>query len=121
LKLEDGKITRKSITPIAVYVLPEEKILITKNAQEHSMSVAQFLRELGLGNKPTSTLDVDLILNLCKVNGDLGRLGGLLKIWLSDRDIERRFSVNKQIEVSELLSEINATRIKLDNYIGRLN
>jgi len=48
------------------------------------MSVAAYLRALGVGYQPRGVVDRDRIDDMLRVNGDLGRLGGLLKLWLSD-------------------------------------
>ena len=39
---------------------------------------------LGLGYEPRSIVDNDRVEELAKINGDLGRLGGLLKLWLTN-------------------------------------
>ena len=50
------------------------------------MSDSAYLRALGLDFPVKSTLDQEAIMELAKVNGDLGRLGGLLKLWLTNQD-----------------------------------
>ena len=50
------------------------------------MSDSGYLRALGLNMPIKSTLDQEAILELAKINGDLGHLGGLLKMWLSNED-----------------------------------
>ena len=50
------------------------------------MSDSAYLRALGLDMPVKSTLDQEAILELAKINGDLGRLGGLLKMWLTNQD-----------------------------------
>ena len=44
-----------------------------------------YLKTLGLGYEPKSLLDAERVGELLKACGDLGRLGGLLKLWLSER------------------------------------
>ena len=43
------------------------------------------LRAAGLNQPIRSVLDHDAVRDLAKVNGDQGRLGGLLKLWLMER------------------------------------
>ncbi len=50
------------------------------------MSDSAYLRALGLDMPVKSTLDQEAILELARINGDLGRLGGLLKMWLTNQD-----------------------------------
>ncbi len=46
--------------------------------------MSAYLRMLGLGYQPKSLVDNDRVIELAKINGDLGRLGGLLKLWLTN-------------------------------------
>jgi len=80
---------RKSIRPVRrhhlrVPVLPEERALIKQQAEQSGMSVARYLREVGQGYRVTGIMDYERVRELAKVNGDLGRLGGLLKLWLTN-------------------------------------
>jgi hypothetical protein len=49
------------------------------------LSASDYLRAAGLGHPVKSMLDHAAVSDLAKVNGDKGRLGGLLKLWLVDR------------------------------------
>jgi hypothetical protein len=71
--------------PINVWVTAEERAEIEGLATAASLPVSVYLRTLGLGFEPRSTLDGKRVLELLKLGGDLGRLGGLLKLWLTDR------------------------------------
>ena len=74
--------TRKNGRHLRVPVLSEEEIQIKSNAASAGLSVAEYLRRVGLGYPIQSMIDKDYVLQLSKINGDLGRLGGLLKLWL---------------------------------------
>lgn len=67
-----------------VPVLPEEKATIKKLAASTGLPVAAYLRNVGLGYQVRSILDNERVEELARINGDLGRLGGLLKLWLTD-------------------------------------
>ena len=69
---------------IRVCVLPEEKAAIEEQARKAGMSVSAYLRNVGLNYEPTSVVDYDAVLDLIKINADLGRVGGLLKMWLTN-------------------------------------
>jgi hypothetical protein len=58
--------------------------VIEAQARAVGMSVAAYLRAVGLGYQPRGVVDRDRIDDMLRVNGDLGRLGGLLKLWLTD-------------------------------------
>ena len=71
--------TRRASPHIKVWVLPSEKAAIQAKAAAHTLSDSAYLRALGLDMPLRSTLDQEAILELAKINGDLGRLGGLLE------------------------------------------
>jgi hypothetical protein len=71
--------------PFKVWVTPEEKARIERLAAASGLSASTYLRTLGLGHEPKSVLDAERVGDLLKACGDLGRLGGLLKLWLTDR------------------------------------
>ncbi|WP_063689186.1 conjugal transfer transcriptional regulator TraJ [Alcaligenes faecalis] len=77
-------ITRKTHAPIKVYCLPDERAEIEAMARNSGHSVSTYLRLVGQGYRVTSIVDYQQVQELAKVNGDLGRLGGLLKLWLTD-------------------------------------
>ncbi len=78
--------TRQRTEHIMVRVRPDEKTAIEQNAAGHSLKAPEFLRRLGQNVVPKSTLDHQAVRELARVSGDLGRLGGLLKLWLADQD-----------------------------------
>ena len=53
-------------------------------AKASGHSASSFLRLVGQGYVMRSILDYERVEDLAKINGDLGRLGGLLKLWLTD-------------------------------------
>ena len=73
--------TKKNSTPIKVYCLPDEKAQIQKNAEASGLSVASFIRKVAMGYQVESIVDIKQVIELSRVNADLGRLGGLLKLW----------------------------------------
>ena len=76
-KMDDAKKgkTRRESTPVKVWVTPEEKAQIAEKAAAHSMSASRYLRALGLALPVQSTVDQRAVLELLKINADLGRLG----------------------------------------------
>lgn len=104
---EPKRITRKNSTPLKVYCLPEERELIEANASRAGLSVACYLREVGQGYQVNGVLDYQCVRDLVRINGDLGRLGGLLKLWLTDDLRTAQFGINT---ILALLGRIEATQ-----------
>lgn len=69
---------------LRVPVRPDEENTIKENAERAGLSIAEYLRRLGLGYQIRGVIDEQKVLELSKVNADMGRLGGLLKLWLTD-------------------------------------
>ncbi|MDD2660667.1 MAG: conjugal transfer transcriptional regulator TraJ [Methylococcales bacterium] len=104
---EEKKPTRKDSPPIKVYCLPEEKKLIEANARATGLSVSTFLLRIGMGYQVTGIVDYEQVRELSRINGDLGRLGGLLKLWLSNDQRTAKFGEGT---IRELLSQIEDTQ-----------
>lgn len=104
---DDKRVTRKSGPPIKVYCLPEERKEIEANARAAGVSMARFLREVGQGYQLRGVMDYHYVRELAKVNGDLGRLGGLLKLWLTDDIRTARYG---ERTIRALLARIEVTQ-----------
>lgn len=99
---------RERQKPLRVYLSPQERQLILARANECRLPPSTYLRRIGLGYQPKSSIDRDSVREMIKVNADQGRLGGLLKLWLVDKpgngaSIARVRSVLNQIESSQML------------------
>jgi hypothetical protein len=101
---------------IKVVVTATEAAEIKENAGAARLPLSPYLRTLGLGWTPKSTLDYQAVLELGKVNADLGRLGGLLKLWLSERANQGAPAA----DVRRVLREIEDRQTVLRQIIGRL-
>ena len=102
--------------PLKVFVSERERAEIETRAAATGLSVSAYLRNLGLGFQPRSTLDQEAILALLKINADQGRLGGLFKLWLSGQGA----GSTEALEIRKLLSAIEDCQLKLKAAIGRL-
>nr|WP_161514880.1 conjugal transfer transcriptional regulator TraJ [Legionella pneumophila] len=99
--------TRKNGRHLRVPVLPSEEIQIKANAATAGLSIAEYLRRISLGYQIQSSIDKDYVLELAKINGDLGRLGGLLKLWLTQDKRVAHFDLHT---VKTLLNRIQVTQ-----------
>ena len=93
-------ITRKNGRHLRVPVLPEEEEAIKENARTAGLSIAAYLRNVGLGYQPKSVLDLNAIDELAKVNADLGRLGGLLKMWLTN---DEKLAIYEPVQIQQTI------------------
>ena len=66
-------------------VSEEELSTIVGRAATCGISCAEYLRRVGMGYSPAIRLDQAAKVELCKVAGDVGRLGGLLKLWMTHK------------------------------------
>jgi hypothetical protein len=107
---------RDKARPIKVLVTESERAAIERGASAVAMQPSTYLRNLGLGHLPKSTLDHQAILALMKVNADQGRLGGLFKLWLFGGDNNTTLA----IDIRKLLKEIEDTQKTLRAFIDRL-
>ncbi len=94
-----------------------EKDFIKAKAKDCSMSTAQYVRQVSLGYKPKETKALEQIQEVIKVNRDLAKLSGLLKMWLSDRI---KFSGSERFRMISMLKDIEITRLKLEMAIDKI-
>jgi hypothetical protein len=99
---------------LKVVVSARERALIEERAKVAGLSV--YLRTAGLGHPIRSILDYDAVRDLAKVNGDQGRLGGLLKLWLVDRPGRG----SPETDVRRLLERIGDLQGQLADVVGRV-
>ncbi|WP_217992374.1 conjugal transfer transcriptional regulator TraJ [Nitrosomonas ureae] len=104
------KTKRKYKLHLRVPVEVEEGEVIKEQAEKCGLSTSEYLKKLGLGYEPTSIVDNQKVNELAKINGDLGRLGGLLKLWLSD---DRRSAHFDKKTINGLLKDIEKTRTQM--------
>ena len=105
--MENQKTTRKGSLPIKVHCLTEERQQIEANARAAGLSIAQYSREVGKGYRITGVMDYEKVLELARINGDLGWLGGLLKLWLTNNDRAAQFGYTT---IHAVLSKIKKTQ-----------
>lgn len=113
---------RRKNPALRVYCLEQERRVIEENARTAGLSVSRFLRAVGSGTPVQSVVDQKAVRELVKINADQGRLGGLLKLLLTN---EERFAGYSGIQMQQLteatLSDIKATQVKLSLFVDQLN
>ena len=102
------RVTRKGSPPIKVYCLPEERELIAATANATRLSLSNYLLTVGMGYQVRSVIDGQHVVALAKINADQGRLGGLLKLLLSN---DMRFS---DLDESRTRAAIRAVLFRIE-------
>lgn len=95
--------------------------MIDQNAKNVGLSTSTYLRNIGIGIEVKGILDQKAVGDMAKVNADLGRLGGLLKMWLSNDERLAMFN-QEQVKASilEALGKIKTAQDELLKTVKRL-
>lgn len=110
-----GKATpRRRGRPIEVWGTEQEKEMITERANDAGMSRLAYLRALGMNIRVRSRADLGAIEKLAKINGDLGRISGILKISLADNGAIPRSFFN------DLIVEFRRLQCSTTEIMGRI-
>ena len=97
-----------------MYLNPNDKAKIVQAAKDCGMSLSMYIRTFSLGNVPVTNVDLDEMSKVMKVHADIGRLGGLLKMFLTND--ERLDDMGREMGVTTIdgvLVDIRATQAKL--------
>lgn len=115
-RLDEGKARDRS-RPLRAVVNAEERAQIEQRAKGARLTISAYLRACALGIRVrSSALEHEQVMLLSRVNADQGRLGGLLKLWLTDRP-----GTGATIrEVRQLLAQIEAVQAQLAEASSRL-
>lgn len=108
--------TRRRGKPIEVWVTDEEKEVITNKAKEAGMSRSGYLRAIGMNTPIRSVVDLTAVGDLAKVSGDLGRVAGLLKLWLA----EKRGEGANAIDVESVMMEFRRLQVAVGMKMGAI-
>ena len=93
-----------------------EKDAIVAKADAHSLSASSYLRRLGLAMPVESTIDQRAILDLAKINADLGRFGGLIKMWLTtNADFKSVSAQGLQRKLENTLTDVRLLQKKMSD------
>lgn len=92
----------------SIRLTEDEHKLISESANNHGLTVSHYLRNLGLNYPIKSITDAKVASDFLKAAGDLGRLGGLFKLWISKQEkrTDARLGNCDADEVSKILDEI---------------
>jgi len=99
------------------YVTLDEHAEIQANAKRAGLSCSTYIKRVCLG-LPTPSLEKQQYrLELLKINADLGRLGGLFKLCLSEKETPLQ-SLHPQVR--HVLREIEARQREMKTLISKI-
>lgn len=101
---------------IKVCVTEKEKVLIQKRADATGNTASNFCRQLALNEPIRSVVDLKAVADLAKVNGDMGRIAGLLKLWL----VERKGKGDPAIEIERMIILFREGQQQMTELMGKV-
>jgi hypothetical protein len=110
------RVPRDRQRTLRVVVSARERAQIEERAMMAGLPISAYLRAAGLHQPIRSVLDHQAVCDLAKVNGDQGRLGRLLKLWLTERSGQGAPAT----EVRRVLDQISEIQAQLADIAGRV-
>ncbi|EGC9888853.1 CopG family transcriptional regulator [Salmonella enterica] len=114
-KKPTGRGTRPRRERIEVWVTPDEKAELADRAAQGGLSLSAYLRAAGMNHPIRSVLDLRAVAELGRVNGDLGRVAGLLKLWLA----EKRGQGARPVDVEAIMNDFRGLQTELHAIMTR--
>ena len=117
VKGRSGTDTRRRTKIIMVRVTMEEQVRLHEVARECGLSAPAYLRQVGLGYEPRSKIDRHSIRGLAHLHGDLGRIGGLLKLWLSRSE---RQGFGRHLNIPQAITQLRVLQRQVYQTLEKL-
>lgn len=108
--------TRPRRERIEVWVDADEKAELASRAAQTGLSMAAYLRSVGLNHPIGARADLEAVRELVKVNGDFGRVAGLLKLWLADK----RGQGAKAVDVEAMMKNFRELQAQVLDLMSRI-
>lgn len=105
---------RRRQPPVKVWLDPDERATIEQRAAMTGMSLSAYLRAAGLSAEIRAITDADAVTDMLKVSADLGRVAGLLKLWLATKRGEGAPPVNVEL----MMDDFRALQSEIRNLAG---
>ncbi|HMM46218.1 MAG TPA: conjugal transfer protein TraJ [Candidatus Macondimonas sp.] len=118
--MEEGAKKRRGGRPrgqrIDVWVTPQEYAAIADKARQTGLSHSAYMRAMALNTPVRSIVDLGAVDHLVRVHGDLGRVAGLLKLWLA----ERRGIGAHPVDVEAMMKDFRSLQREMLELMGRI-
>ena len=108
---------RQRTDRVHVRLTPDESRVVQANAGNTGLSPAGLMRKLAVGHAPISVIDSKHIIELHRLRGDLGRAGGLLKLWLSE---DKSITLQHRREINQLRDTMLANQTEMRTVIDNI-
>ncbi|EDH4904203.1 conjugal transfer protein TraJ [Escherichia coli] len=104
-----GRGTRPRGQRIEVWVNNDEKAELADRAAQSGLSLSAYMKAAGLNAPIRARADLSAVADLVRVNGDLGRVAGLLKLWLA----EKRGQSARSMDIEKVMIEFRALQASI--------
>ncbi|EIW5648625.1 MULTISPECIES: plasmid mobilization protein [Pseudomonadota] len=94
---------------IKVWVNNDEKAELADRAAQAGLSLSAYMKVAGLNAPIRARSDLSAVTDLVRVNGDLGRVAGLLKLWLA----EKRGQSARSMDIEKVMIEFRALQASI--------
>lgn len=94
---------------IKVWVNNDEKAELADRAAQAGLSLSAYMKVAGLNAPIRARADLSAVADLVRVNGDLGRVAGLLKLWLA----EKRGQSARSMDIEKVMIEFRALQASI--------
>ena len=115
--MSDSESRKKTINR-QVRMTPEEFEVLSAKAATYGVKLPQYLRDCGMERPLRSLAEQRVFSVLSQLNADQGRLGGLLKLWLTE---EERSAQGWNRDIKELLEGIKLNQEQISAALGSLH
>lgn len=100
---------------LEVRLTPSERAEIAARARAAALPLSDYIRASALHASVRSVYDLDAVNTMAALNGNLGRVGGLLKLWLA----ERRGDGAAAVKVDDVLASLMEIKDQLADLMQR--
>ncbi|HBY5614322.1 TPA: conjugal transfer protein TraJ [Klebsiella pneumoniae] len=94
---------------IKVWVNNDEKAELADRAAQAGLSLSAYMKVAGLNAPIRARSDLSAVTDLVRVNGDLGRVAGLLKLWFA----EKRGQSARSMDIEKVMIEFRALQASI--------
>lgn len=94
---------------IKVWVNNDEKAELADRAAQAGLSLSAYMKVAALIAPIRARSDLSAVTDLVRVNGDLGRVAGLLKLWLA----EKRGQSARSMDIEKVMIEFRALQASI--------